>query len=113
MAEQTIAVLRQTLSVLQRRRWAPFFSSGPGSPLNIRSAVSAAADDLCPHPADWYREYLAAVNVLTRSLGCGIHDWEGKRDRTQSQAEQVVTNAIALAERSEAGRRAQAKQAQS
>jgi hypothetical protein len=75
---QPIAVLSRTLDIIRERGWTAQWSSGPGTPLNIRSAVSLACTDLvgtAPNH-EWYELYRATCHAIGEYLSEGIIAWE-------------------------------------
>jgi hypothetical protein len=88
------AILSRTLDIIRERGWSADWSNGPGTPLNIRSAISVACTDLvglAPHP-DWTKAYHSTVTVVMNHIGTGITNWE--YTKTHAQIEAMLTEIL-------------------
>lgn len=95
------AVLRRVLEVIRERGWTTSWSVGPGTPLNLRSAISVACTDVAGGPAaQWHHLYLDTVDILMQHLHNGILYWEYTA-KSQAKVERMLTDVIARLESDE------------
>jgi hypothetical protein len=92
----------RTLEILQERGWSRKWSSGKGSTLNIRSAISVACTDLAgSQPStQWSDLYINSVDVLTQHLKKGVTDWEFTV-KSPAEVEQMLATVIIRLENDE------------
>lgn len=107
MSELTKEILTYARKLLLDRGWDYRYSSGPGSRMNLRSAISAACSRFVTDNAKWHVEYMAAINTLSAFVKDGVQSWEfgthasKPRLRTEAEVMEMLTQVIDRLERNE------------
>lgn len=107
MSELTKDILIHARKLLLDRGWDYRYSSGPGSRMNLRSAISAACSRFVLDNAKWHVEYMDAINTLSAYLKDGVQSWEfgthasKPRLRTEAEVMEMLTQVIDRLERNE------------
>jgi len=107
MADYLLPILREGRDIIEIRGWAEG-GIKPTGPVNIRTAVKIAAENLIKGEP-WYPHYIEVLNVLRLQLN-GIHFWEygiarkrgGRRPRTHDEVMEKLSTIIEMLEHHEA-----------